>query len=428
MGAIASLAAKDLRLLARDRLGMFFIFIFPLLYGVFFGAIAGPRERPSGPMKIAVIDDDRSDISARFVRNLTKDGSVKVVTRPREQAVSEVRKAELAAYLVLPKGFGNSAGILWAASPELELGIDPTRKAESGMLQGLVLQAMAGLIRDRFADPAGMRRQLAQSRSEIASTEDIPAAQRAVLAGFLSAVDLFLARVDPKVMSDGPSMEPAKVKTIEVTATPGGFRGLLRRIRSPYEISFPSAIVWGVMGCAAGFAVSIVQEKTIGTMMRLKVAPISRVHILAGKALACAAAICAVITLMLVLGRLAFGIRLDRPFMLAAAIAATVACYVGLMMLLSVLGRTEQAVGSASWAILVVMAMIGGGMVPLIFLPQFVQTVGHVSPVKWSILALEGAIWRGFTPGEMLRPCLVLAGIGLTAFFSGAAILKRREI
>ena len=67
------------------------------------------------------------------------------------------------------------------------------------------------------------------------------------------------------------------------------------------------------------------------------------------------------------------------------------------MMLISTLGRTEQSASGAGWAILLVMAMLGGGMVPLFVMPAWMATASNVSPVKWAILALEGALWRGFT-------------------------------
>ena len=40
-----------------------------------------------------------------------------------------------------------------------------------------------------------------------------------------------------------------------------------------------------------------------------------------------------------------------------------------------------------------------------------VAALGQASPVKWSILALEGAIWRDFTAQQMLLPCVVLVAI-----------------
>ena len=47
------------------------------------------------------------------------------------------------------------------------------------------------------------------------------------------------------------------------------------------------------------------------------------------------------------------------------------------------------------------------------------QTLGNISPMKWTLLAYEGAIWRGFTLNEMLLPCAVLVAIGVLAFTLG---------
>jgi ABC-2 type transport system permease protein len=46
--------------------------------------------------------------------------------------------------------------------------------------------------------------------------------------------------------------------------------------------------------------------------------------------------------------------------------------------------------------------------------------------VKWSVLALEGAIWRGFSFGEILPSLLVLVGVGAVCFAVGTLVLQRR--
>ncbi|HRP62893.1 MAG TPA: ABC transporter permease, partial [Phycisphaerales bacterium] len=96
-------------------------------------------------------------------------------------------------------------------------------------------------------------------------------------------------------------------------------------------------------------------------------------------------------------------------------------------MLLSVLGKTEAAAGGIGWAVLLVMAMLGGGMVPLFLMPGWMQSISHISPVKWAVLALEGAIWRGFSPAEMLLPCAVLLGVGAGGFLLGSRLFRWSE-
>jgi ABC-2 type transport system permease protein len=71
------------------------------------------------------------------------------------------------------------------------------------------------------------------------------------------------------------------------------------------------------------------------------------------------------------------------------------------------------------------MAMFGGGMIPLLFMPAFMRTLSDASPVKWSVLAMEGAIWRGFTLSEMLLPCGILLAVGAVCLAIGTTVLSR---
>jgi ABC-2 type transport system permease protein len=292
-------------------------------------------------------------------------------------------------------------------SPTLELGIDPTRKAEGGYLQGLLIQASFEGLRDQFMDPAKMRPHVAESLAEIERVDaGLPDGQQKVLATFLKGLDSFLGEVDPKGFQEhGPAMDPVKIKMIPITekrAAP----------RSAYEISFPQAILWALIACSTSFALAMVRERMWGTFLRLRAAPLSRRQILQGKGLACFLAAITVILFLLILGRLACGVRLDHPALLALAIPCSAACFVGIMVFVSVLGKTDQTVSGAGWGILMIFSMLGGGMVPLFVMPGWMRTLSDISPVKWSIVALEGAIWRDFSLSEMMLPCAVLLAFG----------------
>jgi ABC-2 type transport system permease protein len=196
---------------------------------------------------------------------------------------------------------------------------------------------------------------------------------------------------------------------------------------SGYEISFPQSITWGIFGCVSAFAMSLVTERVYGTYLRLRVSPITRAEILAGKGMACFLACAIVSVVMLALGRVAFGVRVLDPLKLAVAIAAASACFVGLMMLASVMGRTERAVAGSVWAIIMPLAMLGGSMVPQFVMPRWMQTVGGVSPVKWTIRSFEGAIWRDLPWSEMLAASGILVGMGAVMYAIGLAILLKYD-
>ena len=82
--------------------------------------------------------------------------------------------------------------------------------------------------------------------------------------------------------------------------------------------------------------------------------------------------------------------------------------------------------------LILVLAMIGGGTIPVAFMPGFLRTAGNISPFTWAVRAIEGALWRGYTPADMLLPCGILLAFGakgmptvvMAIVFAGAPIVN----
>lgn len=309
------------------------------------------------------------------------------------------------------------------------------------MLQGLIMQAAGKLTMDRFHDPASMRSIIEDASDNVAADPNIPSQVRPALNQMMSSLAGFMekwqaaeiaqraARTTQREAANGDTKQSsadggfgiARIKTIDVAREPppGSHEALVQHIRSKWDISFPQAMLWGVLACAATFAISIVRERKQGTLLRLQAAPVSRRQVLLGKATACFLAVLGVIIMMVVLG-VALGMRPRSPALLAAASICVALCFVGIMTLMSVIGKTEEAVSGAAWGANMIMAMFGGAMIPLAFMPSFMTTLGQASPVKWSILALEGAIWRDFSASEMLLPCGILVAVGAVCLAIGS--------
>lgn len=66
-------------------------------------------------------------------------------------------------------------------------------------------------------------------------------------------------------------------------------------------------------------------------------------------------------------------------------------------------------------------------MVPLSLMPSWLRSLSHLSPAKWSVLALEGATWRAFSPEELVLPCGVLLAVAGGSFFLGVRSLARMD-
>ena len=158
MKRVLQMAMKDLKLLTRDKVGLFFMLGFPIVMGIFFGYVMGNvGQSGTTKLKIAIIDEDNSPMSEKFVSAIENIDTLAVTKLDRTAARDRVRTGTLLAMVAVPEGFGETAGIMWADPPPLEIGLDPSRAAESAMLEGMIMQSMGELIGARFQDPDGMK-------------------------------------------------------------------------------------------------------------------------------------------------------------------------------------------------------------------------------------------------------------------------------
>jgi len=420
--AILALTGKDLRLLSRNRGTLFFALGWPILMALFFGFVFGGGGQ-KGRIPVAFVDEDRTAESALLLSRLQATEGLEITPTVREEGTRLVRQGKRSAAVIVPAGFGQASERLFHGAPrKLELEVDPARKAEGSMLQGILTGAAMQSMQDLFTDPAKTRKMVDRSMADLsaapASLDPDPTRK------FLGELRTFLDRPGEANADAGPGerqgWKPLEIDLREVRNEKVG-------PRSAFDLTFPQGILWGVIGSALGFALSLVTERTRGTLMRLETSPLSRIDVLAGKALACFLTIVAVESLLLALGAAFFGVRPSSWAMLAAGAFAVAVCFVGLMMTVAVLGKTEQSAGGLGWALMMPLAMFGGGMIPLFVMPSWMQTVSNVSPVKWGILALEGATWRGFSASEMALPLSVLLGVGVAGFALGVRLFRSGE-
>ena len=156
---------------------------------------------------------------------------------------------------------------------------------------------------------------------------------------------------------------------------------------APFQITFPQVLLWGFLMCTATFAISIVKERTNGTFDRLRIGPLGYAHILGGKGLACFLTCIFIVCILFFGAKAIFKMPIGNLSLFILGVFCTILCFVGLMMFICTLGRTEQSVGAAGWAILMIMGMFGGG---------YDATGFH---------AIVAATVQSFQPGEMGHTC-----------------------
>lgn len=414
------LARKDLLLLFRNRAALFFAMGWPVLTAVLFGfAFSGDGE--TGKPRISVADLDASDGSRAFVAQLKAMPELEVDVQEQGVATELVRTGKRAAAVLVPKGYGDSARrLFYGAPPEVELVVDPARKAEQAMIQGM-LQKLAG---ERLASAMGGKGRgawLAQARRDVAS---LPEGDRASFDGFFDSLDAFLTQqgeaTGASAGGGGGSWQPLVVTMRDVEV-------VRRGPRNAFAITFPQGMLWAIVGCIMTFASSLVLERMQGTLVRLRASPMSGPAIMLGKSLACFAAILGACTLLVLLARTVFHVEVGSPALFVLALACAAFAFTGLMMLIASLGTTVQSVSGAGWAMMMPLMMLGGGMIPLFAMPSWMVAASDLSPVKWALVALEGAVWRGFSLREMLPALGVLVAVGTVTFAVGARRFASRS-
>lgn len=448
LSAIWALALKDLRLFARDRVSVMMTFLFPIIVAVFFGSVFSSGEG-SSKLEIAIADDDSTPGSKAFVALLAESDDVKLSARPTADAA---RKAVLdrnaLAFIHISKGFEAEQADLFAKGqgPEIEMGIDPSRQAEGGWIQGIVQQAAFRSMSQSFSDPKLMKKQLDTARAAISADKDTPIATRLLLDQLFNSFDGMSASVsklnestkdtkatntstdnagakpEAKSSSSGFAFQPIRVKAVDVSK-----KSDTDLPASQYAITFPQGMIWGIMGCAMGFAGTLAGERTRGTLMRLQASPLPSWAVLLSKGLATAIVTMLVMWLLITMAVLVFKVQVNDWLKLVAATLSVAAAFMGIMMFAATLGKSEAAVNRVGWFIMMGLAFLGGAAVPAFLFGPTLTTLGSISPVKWSLQAMDGAIWRGWDWPQMLTPLGILLAIGVVGIMLGLGTVRMQR-
>lgn len=432
MRVALAIAKKDMVQLRRDMTALFFTVFFPLVVGVLFGMIFS-RAHGGGEgveeMPIAAADLDGSAFSLALLDALDATPELWVHRFASEaDAADAVRRGAAPAAVVLGAGLGARLdGLLTGERVEIGVIVDPSRAAEAGLVRGVVTQTAFAEVMREAATPERSRAALARVREVVGESDAVPAMQRTLVDQMTRAAERLLASegefaAGASATGGGFVFEPVRVT---VRAASGRAASGAGQPANAFEITIPQAAAWALLGCVTGFGMSIVHERKAGTLDRLALAPCARWHVLAGKALGCFVTALAVVTLLLAIGVVFLGVRPDSWGLLGLGLVCSCFGFVGVMMVLAVLCGTSAGAEGLTRGALIVMAMLGGAGIPLAFMPEWLRTASGLSPFKWVIVALEGAVWRDATLGELLVPCGVLAGIGLVGMALGARMMGR---
>jgi ABC-2 type transport system permease protein len=175
-------------------------------------------------------------------------------------------------------------------------------------------------------------------------------------------------------------------------------------------------------------ALAIVRERDLGTFERTLMTPVTPLGIVIGKAVPAL-----LVGFMQGMALAAMAILwFEVPFrgswlLLAAALVAMLLSAIAIGLLISALARTQAQAILGSFAVLVPAIMLSGFATPIASMPEAVQLLTVLNPIRYFIaitrgLFLRGSDWAAIWPE--LWPMIVITA----AAFTGAYALVRRRM
>ncbi len=186
-----------------------------------------------------------------------------------------------------------------------------------------------------------------------------------------------------------------------------------------FKLSTPSIAVMFVMVSILAMTQSLAEERMTGIVSRVGTMPVTKAQWLGGKLLATGLLGGLQFAILLLFGVL-LGVRFgSTPVAVILVTGAYVLVITALALVLSAWARTPQQASSLSTLAYMVLAPLGGAWWPLVFVPGWMRTLGHISPLAWCLDGLNALVFYQGTLGDVLEPVGALLLFAVVFFFFG---------
>lgn len=379
-----TIAGVNLRRLVRDRTGVFFVFIFPFLIILALGAAFG-----SGfDAELGVVSNGSGVLGNDLRVSLDATENLRIRSFANEATLrTAIERNEVEAGVVIPAGYddrireGGTVELTYIARPT------ETSRELQVTLRAVVDQQAVRLRAARFAMEEG------------------------AVGSFAEA----LAR---------SQLVASAVPAISVTSHNAGGDG---EAIGTFATGAAQELVLFVFLTSLSASAMLIETRRFGVTRRMLASPTSVRSILVGETLGRYAI--SVLQGVLIVGGTALLFQVDwgnkattTAVVLLFALAATGAA----MVMGSVLQNAAQA-GAMGVFLGLVLAALGGCMVPLEIFPPVMNRIAHLIPHAWAIDALNASITTQAGPAQLLNELSVLAAYA-AALLTVATLLLRRTL
>lgn len=158
-------------------------------------------------------------------------------------------------------------------------------------------------------------------------------------------------------------------------------------------------------------AQNITREKELGTLEQLNVTPVTRGQFIAGKLIPFWILGMVELSIGLLLAWFIFDIPMRGSLLLVFGVAAIyLVAALGLGLLISTVAETQQQAMFVTFFVLMIYLLMSGLFTPVTSMPQWVQTLAELNPVKHFVQVMRAVLVKGAGPSSIVKPVIALAG------------------
>jgi ABC-2 type transport system permease protein len=413
--------------LKRDRVAQSLVFVLPIIFFSIFATVFGNQGRnATSSIRVAVVDQDGSELSRRIVEGLRQEKSLRIRTTTEADgkgaaldyasAEDMVRRGDVPVAIVLPKGLGDTAAAFGASEQRVKIRLlsdvsDPIApQMVNGLMQKVSMTAAPDLMMQggmkQFEKYAG-----------------------ALTPGQRAAVDAWMPQLRSETQKTGGATGGIEgtfgigVETVNVMRQ--------GKTDSDNLISFYAAGI-GVMFLlfsVTGASGSLLDEVDTGTLDRVLSTRLGMGGLLLAKWIFIAFLGVLQLTVMFLWGRLAFGLDLFHHvpgFIVMTVFTASAASAFGLV--LATLARTRAQLSGFSTILILTMSALGGSMFPRFLMSETMQKFGLVTFNAWALDGYLKVFWRDAPLWQLWPQVLVLTLIAAVLLSLARLFARRWEV
>lgn len=386
MQAAWLILGNDLRQRSRDRSIWIMAIAAPLALAAVFALTLPDVNQGIDPPRWVVVDEDGGTLAnlfTAFALPIAADGLEATISVVEDRAVAAARVADgtYDAGFVVPAGAGDTG-----AGPVVEV-----LTVQGRLIQSLVAEAVARAFAhgvEQVLVATAAAEELGASASELQAVPGI---------AFATALPATIVEV------------PAADRVLDLTTF----------------LSAGMAVMFLFFAVPFGVT-SLLEERSMGTLARLRVAPVPAWSILAGKVATSLVIGVASMGSLILATSLLLGASWGDLLGVASLVIAGVVAAVSLVGVVAAVARTPEQASVAQAILAIVLAMFGGVFFPVSQGPGLLRFLSLLTPHAWFLRGLGDLAVPGATAADVAGPVGMLLAFGLGGALMSALLGRNR--